>query len=53
MTPDLFKALLMPVVESLAERCRNLEARVAALEASQPEPLTFPPIDLGLIEGSK
>jgi hypothetical protein len=34
-------------------RIEALEQRLAALEAAQPEPLVFPTIDLGLVEGTK
>jgi hypothetical protein len=45
--------LMMPVINAIADRIRAVEERVAALEAAQPEPLVFPTIDLGLVEGTK
>jgi hypothetical protein len=42
MTPQQLKELLMPVVESLAERFRVVEARVTALESA---PLEWPKLD--------
>jgi hypothetical protein len=43
MNAAQIKEILMPVVEAIAARIRELEARVDALEAVKP--LTFPKID--------
>jgi hypothetical protein len=44
---------LSPFVLEVVARLTEVEARLAALEAAQPEPLVFPVIDLGLVEGTK
>lgn len=44
MTPQLLKEILLPVVESLAERFQLVEARVAALEAAKPSILLGLPV---------
>jgi hypothetical protein len=38
-------------IEALQMEVLKLHERLVALEAKQPEPLTFPPIDLGMIGG--
>jgi hypothetical protein len=39
--------------ERVNKHIDDLADRVAALEDAQPEPLVFPTIDLGLVEGTK
>lgn len=38
---------MLPIIS--VEVLRDLYRRISALEAAQPETLTFPPIDLGMI----
>ncbi len=37
MTPQQLKEIMMPDIESIAERFRFVEARVTALESAKPE----------------
>lgn len=59
-TRDEMELYHNPAFQRLSETNVRLELRIEALEeqvaemkAARPEPLTWPPIDLGLIEGTK
>lgn len=43
---------LLEELNDIRDFLMELEGRLEVLEAAKPEPLTFPPIDLGMIPGT-